>query len=200
MPDKRHRVQEARQRLAVLMNRLPHGSRGQASIEYMLIIGFVMIMLLPVVYLLFTSLQEYQAETAYSQSFAAGREILATAERVYHHGPPSRLTVQVRMPAGIKNIMLRRHYPLAPQTCTKCTELLFNLTSGSTVSVSTAVDVRGSCATTLGGFEKRTLDDGSRSDECPLIGLFSAEGNRNYVLEVFTDSITGEDYVNLSLG
>lgn len=193
-------LQDLRERGAGVMKRLPHGSRGQASIEYMLIIGFVILMFLPVVYLLFTSLQEYQAETAYSQSFAAGREILATAERVYHHGPPSRLTVQVRIPAGIKNVTLRRHYPIAPETCTKCTELFFNLTSGSEVSVATAVDVRGPCATTLGGFERKTLDDGSRSDECPLPGQFSSEGNRNFVLEVFTDSITGEDYVNVSLG
>lgn len=108
--------------------------------EYILVTGFALLILTPVIYLLYSSMRSYETETSSAQASAIGRELLATAERVWHHGPPSRLTVEVSMPAGITNMTLRRNDPASG--CTKCTELIFTLTTGGFVVTSSPVDVR----------------------------------------------------------
>ena len=117
-------------------------SKGQSGIEYIVVTGFALLALTPVLYLLFTSVQSYQTETASAQMSAVGRELIATAERVYHSGPPSKLTVEVRIPDGVQAMIIRRNNP-DTTTCTKCTELLYVLNSGGQVVSSTQVDVHG---------------------------------------------------------
>ncbi len=114
--------------------------RGQSGTEYIIVTGFALLVLTPFIYLLFTYSQGYEAETSGAQVSGIGRELFATVDRVYHSGPPSKLTVQVRMPEGITNMTIRRN---SGGTCTKCTELLFGTRIGGEVVVSTNIDVRG---------------------------------------------------------
>jgi hypothetical protein len=151
----------------------------------MVITGFALLMLLPGVYLVLSSMQSYQAEATAAQASAIARTIVAQAEQVYHHGPPSRLTVQVRVPAGIySGAIVQNRFP----GCQKCTEVRFYLQDGSVAYASTGVDLRS---------EMASYYDDNGYLVYPLPNATIGEGTRNFVVEVFSQDAT-HDYVNLT--
>ena len=106
-----------------------------------MVTGFALLALTPVIYLLYNSMQGYQTETANAQGSAVARDIIATAERAWAHGPPTRLTLPINMPQGILNISIRRHDTASG--CTKCTEILMTLNTRGIIVASSAVDIHG---------------------------------------------------------
>ncbi len=116
--------------------------RGQSGLEYTLITAFALLALTPVMYLLFTSLSGYETETASAQVSAIGRQVVATAERVYHFGAPSKLTLSVQMPRGIANLTVQHNDPVV-SGCSRCTELVFTLSNRAQVITSSKVDIHG---------------------------------------------------------
>ncbi len=116
--------------------------RGQSGVEYMVVLAFALAIFVPLLYLLFSSYSGYSAETAQAQAAQMVREIVATSERVWHHGPPTRLTFEMRVPDRISNVTIRRNNP--GSGCTECTELVIFMQDGGSASASTFVDIRGS--------------------------------------------------------
>ena len=74
---------------------------SQVSVEYMLIMGFVVIMTVPLLVLYYTYTQGASDEIITSQVNQISRKIVDAAESVYFLGIPSQTTIKVYMPKQI---------------------------------------------------------------------------------------------------
>ena len=81
--------------------------RGQAAVEYMLIVVVIGVMILPAAYLFYRYSQSSAEQIDKAQLDKLGREIVTTAEKVYYQGPPSRTELEARMPKGVINFSVR---------------------------------------------------------------------------------------------
>lgn len=77
------------------------GTRGQVSIEYMLIIGFMMAVLVPLLILYNDTQRSTQASIAEGQVLRFANTIRDAAERVYYAGPPAQETLLLTLPDGV---------------------------------------------------------------------------------------------------
>ncbi len=82
------------------------GKRGQVAIEYISIMGFVMIIVIFLVYTAQYYSREVQDTTSLQQVDKIAKLIIDSAEQVYYLGEPSKLTLNVNMPARVENISL----------------------------------------------------------------------------------------------
>ncbi len=80
--------------------------RGQAAFEYMLTAAVVGIMILPAAYLFLKYSQSSADQIDKAQLDKLGRDIVATAERVYFQGPPSRTELEARLPKNVLNVSI----------------------------------------------------------------------------------------------
>ena len=163
--------------------------KGQSSIEYLVVLGFALVVLLPASYLVFTSLRSYQVEASISQGSELAREIASTAENVYHHGPPSRLTFNARVPADVENLTIRRNTVAG---CTKCTEVMLTLRSGQEMVASTSVDIR--CDMLSAAPREQRGCDKVSADNDPItiykfVDQFTGEGDKRFTLETYGDYV-----------
>ena len=78
--------------------------KGQAAFEYMLVALVIGAMILPAAYLFFRYSQSSADQIDKAQLDQLGRNIVATAERVYFQGPPSRTELEARMPQNVLNV------------------------------------------------------------------------------------------------
>ncbi len=79
---------------------------GQIAIEYLSIMGFVMVL---VIFLVYTSQyysRQVQDTTALNQVDKIAKQIVDAAEQVYYLGQPSRLTLSLYIPDRIDNISI----------------------------------------------------------------------------------------------
>ena len=82
--------------------------RGQAALEYAMIVTVVGVLLLPAVYLFFHYSQKSVEQIDQAQLDKLARDIVATAEKVYYLGPPSRILIESRMPGNVRNITINK--------------------------------------------------------------------------------------------
>lgn len=77
---------------------------GQIAIEYLMVMGFVLLVIgaLIVVYIQHQTEQNIQVNT--EQAYSIARTIVDAAEEVYYLGEPSKRTIKVNMPDGITSI------------------------------------------------------------------------------------------------
>jgi len=85
--------------------------RGQVAIEYLMITGFVMILLIPTIYFLFSYTNSARDDVARSQIDEIGHQIIANAESAFYFGKNSRITTKVTLPDGIDKMSLLCTYP-----------------------------------------------------------------------------------------
>ncbi len=104
---------------------------GQVAVEYLIITGFAIAIILPLTYLIFTYTQESYGEVAEAQVTTLGMQIIANAETMFYLGEPSRITLDVTMPDSVQNMTI--HKNLAGG-CTKCYEIRFIVLKGSALS------------------------------------------------------------------
>ena len=148
----------------------------QAATEYLMIIGFVFLILTPVIYLVYGYSRDYGRDIAVAQSFDLGNKLVDAAESLYYFGEPSRLTLDVNMPSGITEMVIVRNHA----DCTKCTELRFIIQDASPVVVSTFVELNVNDsdaivtrrAVDIFNFSRRSFAPGRRGFQ------LSAAGNR----------------------
>ena len=115
--------------------------KSQISVEYLMVMGFVVLLTVPliIIYYNFTSDSSYEIIT--SQVFQIATKIVDAAESVYFLGSPSQTTIKVYIPAQIAGASLDNK------------EVLFNITTRSgnseIVQVS-SVDLTGELPITQG--------------------------------------------------
>ncbi len=78
--------------------------RGQASIEYVLIFGFALMMLMPLIVIYSTQEESIRDDVNIVQARNIVNSVVDNAQKVYFIGSPSKTTINVRMPNNIEDI------------------------------------------------------------------------------------------------
>ncbi len=82
------------------------GKRGQASVEYLIIAGFVVFLVVSILgFAFFYSLQISEA-IRFNNIAKYADKIISSSERIFLAGEPSRVTELVYLPAGVNSIEL----------------------------------------------------------------------------------------------
>ena len=82
------------------------GKHAQVAMEYLIIIGFVAIITLPLVIIFQTHSKETTAEITSTQVYQISKRIADSAETVYYLGEPSKLTIKTYFPSDINSISI----------------------------------------------------------------------------------------------
>jgi len=86
--------------------RLKGSSRAQVAMEYLIIIGFVAIITLPLVIIFQTHSRDTTEEITSIQVYQISKKIADGAETVFYLGEPSRITLKAYFPENIESISL----------------------------------------------------------------------------------------------
>lgn len=74
---------------------------GQVSMEYLIVMGFVFAMLVPLTIIYMQQSEGLEETVAISTASKISKEIIDTAEEMYYKGPPSKTTIKVTFPKRI---------------------------------------------------------------------------------------------------
>ena len=80
--------------------------RGQISIEYLIIVGFIIFLIIGIlgVSLFYSSLIKDNIRMNYLRSFA--NKIISSAESVFYAGEPSLITITAYLPSGVQGMYI----------------------------------------------------------------------------------------------
>ena len=116
---------------------------GQVSVEYMLIIGFVTVITIPLIIIYQTFNEDSNTEINSAQVEQVAKKVVDTAESMYYLGEPSQTSIRVNIPNGVKAGRIGNN------------EIVFNLTVGSgTAEIvrSSPVNITGSLPSEKGTY------------------------------------------------
>ncbi len=82
------------------------GKPAQASMEYVMIAGFVALVIIPTTFLFYSYASDSAEEIDRAQIDKFGRDVVSTAETVYYLGEPSRIIVSERLPKNVNNVSI----------------------------------------------------------------------------------------------
>lgn len=80
------------------------GKKGQISTEYLIVMGFVTFLVISLLGVAFLYVGQIRDNMKMNQINTFGKKIVNSAETVYFAGTPSRATVLLNMPQGVKEI------------------------------------------------------------------------------------------------
>ncbi|MBN2566629.1 hypothetical protein JXB02_00915 [Candidatus Woesearchaeota archaeon] len=80
--------------------------RAQISIEYLVIMGFVLLLLLPTVAMFLLGSEEMTDSINVNQASRVAHKIVDAAESVYYYGAPSQTTVRAYFPDNIQAVTI----------------------------------------------------------------------------------------------
>jgi uncharacterized protein (UPF0333 family) len=92
---------------------------AQISVEYMFIIGFVTVVVVPLIVIYHTFTQESSEEISSSQIIQVAKKVVDAAESVYYLGEPSQTTLKVSIPDNIVSVNLSAGYEVVFKMKTK---------------------------------------------------------------------------------
>ncbi|MCX8146993.1 MAG: hypothetical protein N3D84_00830 [Candidatus Woesearchaeota archaeon] len=78
--------------------------KSQAAMEYLMIAGIAFVIVVPMVYILYSYTTSMSQEVAESKVGKIANDIVNTAEQIYYLGEPSRTTLTFNMPEGVYDI------------------------------------------------------------------------------------------------
>ena len=103
--------------------------RGQISIEYLMITGFVVFLVISILGIALLYTASVKDELKFNQLERFAIKVISNAERVFFEGEPSQVTINAFLPSGVQSIYVDIDVPNDEYT------LVFNLSSGSGESV-----------------------------------------------------------------
>jgi len=115
--------------------------KGQISIEYLIVIGFVTISLVTILVVAFYYSSSLQDRIKINQIVNFADEIAKNAEAIYYAGEPSQVTIRPYMPEGVTGVLISNK------------DIVFNVTtlSGMTQVIPVCrVNVTGNISTSSG--------------------------------------------------
>lgn len=116
-------------------------SKAQIAMEYLMVMGFVLTALTPLVVVYYVYTQSSTEELVSSQLAKIAREIVDSAEEVYYLGTPSQISMRVYVPDDLENVQVSGNQFV----------LIMDTTSGPAEIVETsAVNISGSFPLTEG--------------------------------------------------
>ena len=75
--------------------------KAQVSVEYMLIMGFVTILTIPLLLIYYTYISDTSDSISTNQALQIARKIVDSSESVYYLGKPSQTTLKLNFPGSI---------------------------------------------------------------------------------------------------
>ncbi len=120
---------------------MKQGCRGQVSLEYVIVVGFMFALLIPLVILYAQTQKDTSDSLREAQLRSAGNAIRDAAERVYFAGDPAQETINVQFPEALKAITLTN------------TSIVFTMQGGSgtyELPIPSAAPLNGSLGTWMG--------------------------------------------------
>lgn len=112
-----------------------------------MIVGFILLILTPIIYLVYDYSNKYSMDIAVAQTNDIGHRIVDSAESIYYFGKPSRVTLELNMPSSIVNMTI---FSQDPKTgCSMCSELRFSFedVDHTVVAIPSIVMLRGDNST-----------------------------------------------------
>ncbi len=116
-------------------------AKAQVAMEYLIIIGFVAIVTIPLIIIFETNSKDTTDEISSAQVYQISKRIADGAETVYYLGEPSRLTIKAYLPDKISQISIGSH------------EISFKMRRGSIeddIVVYTPINISGNLSKTQG--------------------------------------------------
>jgi hypothetical protein len=86
--------------------------RSQTAMEFLIIFGFVFVMLIPLLIIFQLQTHETKDQLYSNQIRNIGSKIIDKAESIYYLGEPSKSTLKVMLPEKIENITFRENREL----------------------------------------------------------------------------------------
>ncbi len=115
--------------------------KSQVSVEYLMIIGFVTLITIPLVIIYYSFTQESGDNINSAQIQQIVRKVVDASESVYYLGEPSQTTLKVNIPANIVSVSLSSN------------EVAFKINTAagkSDIAQSSSVNITGSLPTNKG--------------------------------------------------
>ncbi len=81
--------------------------KGQAAMEYLLIVGLAFVILTPMLYMFYDYTSTLRRDVNLAKVYKIGGTMANTAEQMYYLGPPSKTTLRFNMPDGVVNLTIR---------------------------------------------------------------------------------------------
>jgi len=117
---------------------------GQISVEYLVIIGFVTVITIPLIIIYYTFTQQSNDEITSSQISQISKKIVDAAESVYYLGEPSQISLRINMPDNVILVNL-----------SSGKEVVFRIRSGrgeADIVQTTSANISGSLPTKKGTY------------------------------------------------
>jgi uncharacterized protein (UPF0333 family) len=78
--------------------------RGQVSLEFAIIMGFVTLLIIPLISVFYYQVKETNDRVIVEQSYKVAKEIVDEAESVYYMGAPSKSMIKAYIPKHVQSI------------------------------------------------------------------------------------------------
>tara|TARA_Y100000310_G_scaffold255534_2_gene263038 strand:- start:2637 stop:3056 length:420 start_codon:yes stop_codon:yes gene_type:complete len=114
---------------------------AQISVEYLIIIGFVTVITIPLIIIYYTFTQESGEEIASTQISQIAKKIVDSAESVYYLGEPSQTTLRVNIPDNVALVNLS-NYEVVFKMRTKLGEV--DIVQSSSVNITGSLPINKS--------------------------------------------------------
>ncbi|MBI4451228.1 hypothetical protein HY642_04595 [Candidatus Woesearchaeota archaeon] len=79
-------------------------AKAQVALEYAMLLGFVLVALIPLVWLFHEQSEDITVEVRSAQLQVIGQRIIDAAESVYYLGAPSRAQLTLYLPEQVRNV------------------------------------------------------------------------------------------------
>ena len=80
--------------------------RGQAAVEYFVVVGLVVMFMIPLWTYMVSTQQDVGQEVSLSYAQTAAKQIADAASLVHSQGYPAKISIRVYIPAGVLNVSL----------------------------------------------------------------------------------------------
>jgi uncharacterized protein (UPF0333 family) len=85
---------------------IPRFKQGQVAMEYLIIMGFIFFMIIPLTIIFLQQSDSLSMDVAISTASKINKEIIDKSEEIYYKGPPSKTTISAYFPDRIENITI----------------------------------------------------------------------------------------------
>lgn len=83
--------------------------QAQISMEYLIIMGFVFLMLTPILYIYAEQSQSLSNQVEINQLYKISRKLADKSEEIYYLGYPSKATIKFYMPDKVTNFSIQQN-------------------------------------------------------------------------------------------
>lgn len=124
--------------------------KSQASLEYLIVFSLAFVLLLPMIYLFYEYSMQFSQQINTNAVAVIGNDIINAAESVFYMGRGSRLTLEVTMPDGVKNISILYNWDK------NINEFVFELFDSTQMAFFSNVNINGT-------FDKTAISQGLKN-------------------------------------